>query len=507
MLGASLLVAGCSSAAGGAGAPDATPGTTLDTGGGHEVPDASAHDGGVRAREASASDTGHALVDATTDEAAIADGATRDGSDAGGIACGAQGTFCGGHGVSGGDPGTLYVCGAQGAAPASTSVCSHGCQQNPVSPDECAVIDAGGGSLACAGPGYYCGGDMLAGGDPKTLYDCPGTGLAPSSSQVCATTCQVEPAGTNDLCAGTIVCPSLTGDYCGGDSLGGDPSTLYHCSAAGQAPSSSQVCGNGCATKPSGTNDVCRSAQSCPGTGAYCGSDGVQGGDAKTLYQCPGAGQAPTSSQPCASGCTIEPAGTPDFCAATSTCPTTGDYCGNDRLGGPANILFHCTTAGQAPSSSTVCSGGCLVEPQGSSDVCAGGGACDATEQSALNWEANQLNSGNVWSDYCLGFVNTAYQRAGSPLGFLSAPTASDALAQAQATGRFVGWNGNCPCGAILFWAANSCNGEDGHVVICNGDGTVSTSGWPGFDGATHAGISWLDGEECGHTPSGYILP
>jgi hypothetical protein len=62
-------------------------------------------------------------------------------------------------------------------------------------------------------------------------------------------------------------------------------------------------------------------------------------------------------------------------------------------------------------------------------------------------------------------------------------------------------------CGAILYWPANTCNGEDGHVVICNGDGTVSTSGWPGFAGGTSTTITWLDGEECGATPAGYIVP
>jgi hypothetical protein len=344
------------------------------------------------------------------------------------------------------------------------------------------------------------------GGDPATLYDCPGAGLAPSSAQPCANGCQVEPAGTNDLCKGSIVCPT-SGDYCGGDSMSGDPNTLYHCSAAGQAPASSQACANGCRTMPQGTNDVCNSSQSCPGGGDYCGGDGVQGGDANTLYHCPGAGQPPSGSQACSNGCTIEPAGTNDFCAGATTCPTAGDYCGNDQLGGPANVLYHCTAAGQPPTSNTPCSGGCVVEPQGQNDVCAGGGGCSATGQAALNWEANQLNGGNSWSDYCLGFVNQAYQAAGRKIGYLQAPDANTALGEAEAAGGFVGWNGNCPCGAVLFWSANSCNGEFGHVVICNGDGTASTSGWPGFNGNTHASISWLDGQECGHTPSGYILP
>ena len=428
-----------------------------------------------------------------------------------GPTCDAQGTFCGGHGVTGGDPGTLYTCGAQGQAPASKSVCSLGCQANATPPDSCKIVSAdagapdGGPMLACAGKGLYCGGDQM-GGDSNTLYDCPGAGLAPSSEQSCANGCQVEPQGTNDLCKGSITCAGA-GDWCGGDQMSGDPNTLYHCAAAGQPPASSNACPNGCQQNAPGVNDVCRSNLSCPGSGDYCGADGVQGGDPNTLYHCPGAGQPPSGSSACSGGCTIEPAGTNDFCAVTSPCPSGGDYCGNDMLNGPSNVLFHCSAAGQPPSSSTVCSSGCVQMPQGQNDVCAGTGGCSALGQAALNWEANQLNGGNSWSDYCLGFVNTAYQNAGDVLSYLQAPDANTSLGWAQGTGSFVPWNGSCPCGGILYWSANSCNGEWGHVVICNGDGTVSTSGWPGFSGSTNATITWLDGKECGNTPSGYILP
>jgi hypothetical protein len=48
--------------------------------------------------------------------------------------------------------------------------------------------------------------------------------------------------------------------------------------------------------------------------GAYCGGDQVDGGDPATLYQCPGAGLAPTSATPCQAGCVVEAAGTPDRC-------------------------------------------------------------------------------------------------------------------------------------------------------------------------------------------------
>jgi hypothetical protein len=202
----------------------------------------------------------------------------------------------------------------------------------------------------------------------------------------------------------------------------------------------------------------------------------------------------------------VQPSGTPDFCAATGKCPAAGDYCGSDGLNGPANVLYHCAGAGQDPGSPQICNSGCQTEPAGTNDFCVGStgnGSCSAAGQAALNWEANQLNTGHPWSDYCLGFVNSAF--GGCPA--YCRPTAADALAAAQASGHFVPWNGSCPCGAILYWGANNCNAEDGHVVICNGDGTVSTSGWPGFNGSTNASISWLDGMECGHTPAGYIQP
>jgi len=89
----------------------------------------------------------------------------------------------------------------------------------------------------------------------------------------------------------------------------------------------------------------------CQGSqpGAYCGNDLVKNGDPNTLYQCPGSGQSPTSATPCANGCIVEPQGTPDQCAASSSgntyrlpwAPSTSmqltqdcnDSCCNDHVG------------------------------------------------------------------------------------------------------------------------------------------------------------------------------
>jgi hypothetical protein len=94
-----------------------------------------------------------------------------------------------------------------------------------------------------------------------------------------------------------------------------------------------------------GPPPICLGSQA----GAYCGNDMVQNGDANTLYQCPGANQAPTSATPCANGCVVEPPGMPDQCAVASSgdtfrlpwAPSTSmqltqdcnDSCCNDHVG------------------------------------------------------------------------------------------------------------------------------------------------------------------------------
>jgi hypothetical protein len=269
----------------------------------------------------------------------------------------------------------------------------------------------------------------------------------------------------------------------------------------------------GCGAAPA--NDVSSVAEGlgtpiCPGGGAYCGNDGVTNGDANTLYQCPGAGRAPSSSQSCASGCIVMPAGTPDVCAAGggAVCPGGGAYCGSDGVqNGDANTLYQCPSAGRAPTSSQPCASGCVVMPPGQPDVCAGGLGCTPSGQAALAWEASQLGAGNSFSDMCLLFVYDAYQAAGNLPWWLSGATAAISLSRAESSGAFTYWNGSCPCGAVIYWPANGCNGSAGHVAICNGDGTVSTSGWPGFAGATHHSIGWMNAMECGASPAGYIRP
>lgn len=55
--------------------------------------------------------------------------------------------------------------------------------------------------------------------------------------------------------------------------------------------------------------------------GDYCGGDKVSNADAKTLYHCTGPGAKPTVVKVCAAGCVVAPAGSDDYCKATT--PTT----------------------------------------------------------------------------------------------------------------------------------------------------------------------------------------
>ena len=250
----------------------------------------------------------------------------------------------------------------------------------------------------------------------------------------------------------------------------------------------------------------------CPGKGAYCGNDGVTGGSADTLYQCPGKGEAPSSSTVCSSGCQVEPSGTADSCKKSGglVCPGAGAYCGNDGVtGGSAGTLYQCPGAGEAPSSSTVCSNGCKVEPSGTSDYCISapppdGGSCPSDYAAALAWEAGVISAGDAGncsgsppsccSDWCLEFVADAFSNAGVSVPELAHGYAYETIADFQNAGNWTAWSSGAvpPCGAIVVWAAAAGNGGDGHIVISNGDGTASTSGWPGYAGSSNAAISWL---------------
>jgi hypothetical protein len=146
-------------------------------------------------------------------------------------------------------------------------------------------------------------------------------------------------------------------------------------------------------------------------------------------------------------------------------------------------------------------------------------GSCNPVGRAALDWEAANLHDPSpgygCWSDLCGSFVYNAAASTGYVPDWLNAAanTADDMMHNAMNAGVFHNYDGGCPCGAILFFKANSNNSGFGHVVMCNGDGTVSSSGWPGwpgsgqcgFNGNTHTDLSWLAQAE-NESPTGYVL-
>jgi lysozyme len=105
------------------------------------------------------------------------------------------------------------------------------------------------------------------------------------------------------------------------------------------------ACPLGCKTQPLGQDDVCVTPSPiCQGSqaGAYCGNDMMSGADANTLYQCPGANKAPTSSQVCPNGCVVAPAGSPDYCKPASGGGTPGTYKLPWHAGTPMNLSQDC---------------------------------------------------------------------------------------------------------------------------------------------------------------------
>ena len=392
---------------------------------------------------------------------------------------GGDGYYCGA--TLGKDPGTLYAC-AQGMI-AVVKACGATCVVHPTGePDSCPCP---------SGDGDYCGGP--AGLDANTLYHCEG-GVY-TAQEDCAGGCKVAGPGASDACA---ACPSGDGSYCG-SLVGGDAHTLYDC--AGGVLTVNTVCPGACNVAPQGEGDSCAA---CPsGNGLYCG-DSV-GGDANVLYSCTD-GRLDVA-QRCAAGCQPNDPGVPDSCVPD--CPNgNGLYCGQS-VGGDLSTLYQCTDGRVNAVQS--CGAPCEVHDPGVADSCPApppsspSSGCTAAGRAALSWEAGQLAAGHAYSDYCLAFVYQAFRYgAGIVIPELQKPAAADALDQYRAEGKLHAWTGSAPCGAILLWDRNRCNGYYGHIAISNGDGTLSTSGWPGFGGSPRVTYDWMDRMDCSHTPAGW---
>jgi len=85
--------------------------------------------------------------------------------------------------------------------------------------------------------------------------------------------------------------------------------------ASGGAGGTTGGSGGGNTGGTGATSPVCLGSQA----GAYCGNDEMTGADPNVLYQCPGKNKAPTSSTPCPNGCVVEQAGVADHCKVTTS--------------------------------------------------------------------------------------------------------------------------------------------------------------------------------------------
>lgn len=123
----------------------------------------------------------------------------------------------------------------------------------------------------------------------------------------------------------------------------------------------------------------------------------------------------------------------------------------------------------------------------------------------ALAWQGRQLAAGNSYSLWCLAFVNQAYQAAGRRVPELGKPSAADSMDTYRAQGRLQPMDTIPPRGAVVFYDRTASN-PYGHIVLSNGDGTVSTSGWPGFAGSATVAIDRLNAM-LGRPAIGWAVP
>ena len=197
--------------------------------------------------------------------------------------------------------------------------CSNGCQPNaPGSDDTCKPLTPTGPTCNGSSAKKYCGSDNMSNASADTLYTCPGPGQAPSSSQVCSYGCQANSAGTDDACkpatpTGPTCNGSSAGKYCGNDNMSNaSASTLYTCPGPGQAPSSSQVCSNGCQVNSAGTDDACKGS----GISWNCANSAYNGQQYWTcssgnLFKCVSGSPQKTT---CSNGCQSNGLGVNDTC-------------------------------------------------------------------------------------------------------------------------------------------------------------------------------------------------
>lgn len=106
----------------------------------------------------------------------------------------------------------------------------------------------------------------------------------------------------------------------------------------------------------------------CSHLGYYCGNDGL-GKSANNLYYCKGSGADPVLAEDCAFTCGTMTSGYDDKCVSGSCSKVnTGNYCGDDKIGGNAGFLYRCESS--KPQGAKKCANGCVTAAAGSNDYC-----------------------------------------------------------------------------------------------------------------------------------------
>lgn len=257
---------------------------------------------------------------------------------------------------------------------------------------------AGNATTSSAGGSGGTGGVSTGGSGGQTSTSTSSSSTGGSGGSVTSSTGGTGGMASTDPCAN-----ASDGKHCGAE-LGGtaDHASLYTCASG--ATTNAAPCANGCmdgaCIQPPA--DPCQNANA--GNGDYCGAS-LGAGDPNTLYTCQNGSTA--SQKVCASGCQVQPPGTPDTCKPNGDpCDfaTAGDgaYCGgsltqNGVPQGDLNVLYTCQNKNVA--STVTCPNGCQVNPPGVADACApvnGGTCCLNKPPGALTQSYTACGGGGV---------------------------------------------------------------------------------------------------------------
>ena len=166
-----------------------------------------------------------------------------------------------------------------------------------------------------------------------------------------------------------------------------------------------------------------------------------------------------------------------DACAAAAL--GDGAYCGSSLGGGDASTLYHC--AGGATASSEHCASGCHVAPAGSPDYCDDGGLYHYPWTCGASYETTQGNNGDICGGGTGDHTGTQAYAWDFGLPRHTAVRASRGgtvtlVANVTAAGQACYDGCTQPFGTQAFWdCCNGCINTSNHVNVQHADGSVAT--------------------------------